>query len=181
MGLYASSDRIKELWAAMKSRFIGAKKEYGYWGIVNPDGAGFGWVRTTERGIIPYSKRGGSWVGTSSWQFDRAYAANYYENNVLLSDKYAAINHAHSPMAGSSASAAGTAGIVPAPPAGAATRYLRCDGSWVAPPGGIDYRPKDSVYLTKGAESPAALFGGTWTKRADTFLFSGYKIWERVG
>ena len=28
--------------------------------------------------------------------------------------------------------------------------------------------------------SPAEKFGGSWTKRTDTYLFMGYKIWERV-
>ena len=37
-------------------------------------------------------------------------------------------------MKGSTTSAAGTAGLAPAPTAGAATRYLRCDGTWVTPP-----------------------------------------------
>ena len=37
-------------------------------------------------------------------------------------------------LKGSTTSAAGTAGYVPAPAAGAATRYLRCDGTWTAPP-----------------------------------------------
>ena len=37
-------------------------------------------------------------------------------------------------LKGSTTSAAGTAGYVPAPAAGAATRYLRCDGTWTVPP-----------------------------------------------
>ena len=37
-------------------------------------------------------------------------------------------------MRGASTSAAGAAGLVPAPAAGAATRYLRSDGTWQVPP-----------------------------------------------
>lgn len=37
-------------------------------------------------------------------------------------------------MRGANASAAGAAGLVPAPAAGAANRYLRSDGSWQVPP-----------------------------------------------
>ena len=38
------------------------------------------------------------------------------------------------PMKGASSSAAGTAGYVPAPAAGASNRYLRSDGTWSVPP-----------------------------------------------
>lgn len=37
-------------------------------------------------------------------------------------------------LKGSTTSAAGTAGYAPAPSAGAANRYLRCDGTWSVPP-----------------------------------------------
>lgn len=37
-------------------------------------------------------------------------------------------------LKGSTKSAAGTAGYAPAPAAGAANRYLRCDGTWQVPP-----------------------------------------------
>lgn len=37
-------------------------------------------------------------------------------------------------MEGASSSAAGSAGYVPAPTAGASNRYLRCDGTWAVPP-----------------------------------------------
>ncbi len=43
-------------------------------------------------------------------------------------------NTTYSNMTGASTSAAGTAGLVPAPAAGAATRYLRSDGTWQVPP-----------------------------------------------
>lgn len=40
----------------------------------------------------------------------------------------------YSDMTGASSSAAGVHGLVPAPAAGAATRYLRSDGTWAVPP-----------------------------------------------
>ena len=43
-------------------------------------------------------------------------------------------NTTYSAMKGSTSSAAGSAGLVPAPAAGASTRYLRCDGTWAVPP-----------------------------------------------
>ena len=43
-------------------------------------------------------------------------------------------NTTYSNMTGASSSAAGKAGLVPAPAAGAANRYLRSDGTWQVPP-----------------------------------------------
>ena len=43
-------------------------------------------------------------------------------------------NTTYSNMSGATTSAAGKAGLVPAPAAGAATRYLRSDGTWAVPP-----------------------------------------------
>lgn len=42
-------------------------------------------------------------------------------------------NTTYSNMTGATSSAAGKAGLVPAPAAGAATRYLRSDGTWATP------------------------------------------------
>ena len=43
-------------------------------------------------------------------------------------------NTTYSAMQGATASAAGAAGLAPAPAAGAANRYLRSDGTWAVPP-----------------------------------------------
>lgn len=48
--------------------------------------------------------------------------------------KISSTNTTYGNMTGASTSAAGKAGLVPAPAAGAATRYLRSDGSWQVPP-----------------------------------------------
>ena len=57
----------------------------------------------------------------------------------------------YSNMRGASTSAAGTAGLVPAPTQGAANRYLRSDGTWQVPP------DTNTTYSTfTGASSSAA-------------------------
>lgn len=52
-------------------------------------------------------------------------------------------------LKGSTTSAAGTAGYAPAPAAGAATRYLRCDGTWTVPPD-TTYTLPNATSSTKG-------------------------------
>ena len=60
-------------------------------------------------------------------------------------------NTTYSAMKGATTSAAGSAGLVPAPSAGAATRYLRSDGTWTTPP------DTNTTYSAmKGASSSAA-------------------------
>ena len=60
-------------------------------------------------------------------------------------------NTTYSAMKGATTSAAGSAGLVPAPSAGAATRYLRSDGTWTTPP------DTNTTYSAmKGATSSAA-------------------------
>ena len=60
-------------------------------------------------------------------------------------------NTTYSDMKGATSSAAGTHGLVPAPVAGAQTKYLRGDGTWQTPP---DTNTTYSVF--KGATSSAA-------------------------
>ena len=56
--------------------------------------------------------------------------------NGTATDLYAPTNTdtTYSDMIGATTSTAGTHGLVPAPAAGAATRYLRSDGTWQVPP-----------------------------------------------
>lgn len=56
--------------------------------------------------------------------------------NGTATDLYAPTNTdtKYSDMVGATTSTAGTHGLVPAPAAGAATRYLRSDGTWQVPP-----------------------------------------------
>lgn len=58
-------------------------------------------------------------------------------------------NTTYSVMGGASTSAGGTAGLVPAPSAGAANRYLRSDGIWSVP-------PNTTYAVMTGATSSAA-------------------------
>lgn len=65
----------------------------------------------------------------------KIYYRGYYNTNDVWSD-WASIANKEDlvVMTGSTTSAAGKAGFVPAPAAGSATRYLRSDGTWQVPP-----------------------------------------------
>lgn len=64
-------------------------------------------------------------------------------------DAHNADDNAHKDMVGATSGVAGKRGMVPAPAAGSANRYLRSDGSWQVPP--------DTKYSNmKGATSSAA-------------------------
>lgn len=54
--------------------------------------------------------------------------------NVARSGSYTDLTNKPITMTGATTSAAGKTGFVPAPAAGAATRYLRSDGTWQVPP-----------------------------------------------
>ncbi len=60
----------------------------------------------------------------------------------------AAESHDHAAMTGATASAAGKAGFVPAPAAGANAKFLRGDGTWVA--------PENTTYADMGGASASA-------------------------
>ena len=55
-------------------------------------------------------------------------------NQMFVNVPWTDTNTTYSNMSGATTSAAGKAGLVPAPSAGSATRYLRSDGSWAVPP-----------------------------------------------
>lgn len=80
---------------------------------------------------------------------------------------------------GATTSAAGETGTVPAPSAGAATRYLRSDGTWAVPPGETydDFDGASSSAAGKSGLVPAPAAGaatrylrsdGTWAVPPDT-------------
>lgn len=78
-------------------------------------------------------------------------------------------------MTGATASAAGAAGVVPAPSAGDEDKFLRADGTWQASGGGItfdDVYPVGSIYMSVNSANPSTLFGGTWQRIQDTFLLA---------
>ncbi len=58
--------------------------------------------------------------------------SRYYTESEIDSKLGGKANNSN--MVGATASAAGKAGLVPAPAKGAATRYLRSDGTWQVPP-----------------------------------------------
>ena len=62
-----------------------SKGSTNYWGLVNPDGASTGWVRTPASGLLPAASGGGSSsLGTSGWPFTNLYATNIYHNGTKL-------------------------------------------------------------------------------------------------
>ena len=77
-------------------------------------------------------------------------------------------NTTYSNMTGASTSAAGKAGLVPAPAAGTANRYLRSDGTWQVPP---DTKTTlSSLGITATADEINKLDGVTATKDEINFL-----------
>lgn len=73
-------------------------------------------------------------------------------------------NTTYSNMTGATSSAAGKAGLVPAPAAGAATRYLRSDGTWQVPPDTNTTYTLSSFGITATAAEINKLDGLTTTK-----------------
>ena len=79
-------------------------------------------------------------------------------------------NTTYSAMKGASSSAAGKAGLVPAPAAGAANRYLRSDGTWSVPPDTNTTYTLSSFGITATAAEINKLDGVTATKDEINFL-----------
>lgn len=51
-----------------------------YYGLTDPSGSSVNWIRTTSKGLIPYTSGGASALGTSSWPFSYAYINTMYGN-----------------------------------------------------------------------------------------------------
>ena len=73
-------------------------------------------------------------------------------------------------MTGATTSAAGKAGLVPAPAAGAATRYLRSDGTWQVPPDTNTTYTLSSFGITATAAELNKLDGVTTTATQLNYL-----------
>lgn len=58
---------------------LGAALANGYHGMTRPDGNAEDWIRTTQKGILPYQKGGSSTVGENGWPF-----SNIYTNAINL-------------------------------------------------------------------------------------------------
>ena len=77
-------------------------------------------------------------------------------------------------MTAATDSAAGKAGLVPAPAAGAQGKFLRGDGTWQAiASSGLSAYPVGSIFQTVSTTSPAELFGGTWQEIAFNRVLMG--------
>ncbi len=82
-------------------------------------------------------------------------------------------NTTYSPMMGATASAAGAAGLVPAPAAGKQTSYLRGDGTWGSPSG---YTHPDSGVSAGTYRSVTVDAQGHVTAGTNPTTLSGYGI-----
>ena len=83
-------------------------------------------------------------------------------------------DHTYANMTAATDSAAGKAGLVPAPAAGAQGKFLRGDGTWQAiASSGLSAYPVGSIFQTVSTTSPAALFGGTWEQIASERVLMG--------
>lgn len=83
-------------------------------------------------------------------------------------------DHTYANMTAATDSAAGKAGLVPAPAAGAQGKFLRGDGTWQAiVSSGLSAYPVGSIFQTVSTTSPAALFGGTWQEIAQNRVLMG--------
>jgi hypothetical protein len=62
------------------SNYLGAVNANGYVGMAKPDGTATDWIRTTNKGLIPYESgsagSGHQSLGTSTWYFANAYIDN---------------------------------------------------------------------------------------------------------
>ena len=72
-------------------------------------------------------------------------------------------DHTYSVMGGASASAAGTAGLVPAPAAGKNTSFLRGDGTWVVPTDTTYTHPTYTAVTGQPTANQTPAFGGSFT------------------
>ena len=91
-------------------------------------------------------------------------------------------DHTYANMTAATDSAAGKAGLVPAPAAGAQGKFLRGDGTWQAiASSGLSAYPVGSIFQTVSTTSPAVLFGGTWQEIAQNRVLMGASYAHAAG
>ena len=62
----------------------GLKSDGNYMGLTLSDGSDSAWIRTSQNGLIPYKSGGYSYLGTSTWPFNKCYAQEIYSNREVL-------------------------------------------------------------------------------------------------
>lgn len=106
---------------------------------LNIKGSGATTVTTDANGVITISSTDTNTTYSKLSQFtnDSGYITGITKamvTNALGYTPPTSDTNTWNALKGSTTSAAGTAGYAPAPAAGAANRYLRCDGTWQVPP-----------------------------------------------
>lgn len=110
----------------------------------------------------------GAVISTDALAANRIYEFIYDGTDyALVGDINTDTNTTYGNMTGATTSAAGKAGLVPAPTAGAATRYLRSDGTWQIPP--------DTTY-SDATQSAHGLMSVTDKKKLDGIAEGANKI-----
>lgn len=110
----------------------------------------------------------GAAISTDALAANRIYEFIYDGTDyVFVGDINTDTNTTYGNMTGATTSAAGKAGLVPAPTAGAATRYLRSDGTWQIPP--------DTTY-SDATQSAHGLMSVTDKKKLDGIAEGANKI-----
>ena len=102
---------------------------------------------------------------------------------VYFSDgKPVACTYSLSPMSAATESAAGEAGLVPAPAAGAQGKFLRGDGTWqTVTASALSAYPVGTIYMSVDSTSPASLFGGIWEQIASERVLMGRSSTHSAG
>jgi len=110
----------------------------------------------------------GAAISTDALAANRIYEFIYDGTDyALVGDINTDTNTTYGNMTGATTSAAGKAGLVPAPAAGTATRYLRSDGTWQVPP--------DTTY-NDATQSAHGLMSVTDKKKLDGIAEGANKI-----
>lgn len=110
----------------------------------------------------------GAAISTDALAANRIYEFIYDGTDyVFVGDINTDTNTTYGNMTGATTSAAGKAGLVPAPAAGASTRYLRSDGTWQVPP--------DTTY-SDATQSAHGLMSVTDKKKLDGIAEGANKI-----
>lgn len=110
----------------------------------------------------------GAAISTDALAANRIYEFIYDGTDyVFVGDINTDTNTTYGNMTGATTSVAGKAGLVPAPTAGAATRYLRSDGTWQIPP--------DTTY-SDATQSAHGLMSVTDKKKLDGIAEGANKI-----